>query len=179
MTPEFVPVRTPEQLAIVAALAHDIWYEFYVPLIGRPQVDYMVEKFQNAPAMQSQIDQGYEYFLVNQEDRTGAARDIGYCAVQEQAGGALFLSKFYLHKSARGAGTGRECMEFIEKLARRRGLSLLWLTVNKGNPSVQAYQRLGFRIAADLVMDIGGGFVMDDYRMEKTLPNAGAAIPGM
>jgi len=54
-------------------------------------------------------------------------------------------------------------------LARARGLSLLWLTVNKGNPSVQVYRRLGFRIAADLMMDIGGGFVMDDYRMEKTL----------
>jgi diamine N-acetyltransferase len=179
-TLQFVPVRTPEQLAIVAALAQEIWYEFYVPLIGRAQVDYMVGKFQNPAAMQSQIDQGYEYFLVHQDDTTGAGRDIGYCAVQEQSGGALFLSKFYLHKSARGAGTGRKCMEFIEEFARRRGLSLLWLTVNKGNPSVQAYQRLGFQIAADLVMDIGGGFVMDDYRMEKPLTNAGAAaIPGM
>jgi GNAT superfamily N-acetyltransferase len=182
MTPtlQFVPVRTAEQLAIVAGLAEEIWYEFYVPLIGRAQVDYMVGKFQNAAAMQSQIDQGYEYFLVKQADADGSVRDIGYCAVQEQADGALFLSKFYLHKSARGAGTGRKCMEFIEGLARRRGLSLLWLTVNKGNPSVQAYQRLGFRIAADLVMDIGGGFVMDDYRMEKALTNAGAAaIPGV
>jgi GNAT superfamily N-acetyltransferase len=178
-TLQFVPVRTPEQLAIVAALAHEIWYEFYVPLIGREQVDYMVGKFQNAAAMQAQIDQGYEYFLVKQEDSGGLARDVGYCAVQEQADNALFLSKFYLHKSARGSGTGRKCMELIEGLARRRGLSLLWLTVNKGNPSVQAYQRLGFRIAADLVMDIGGGFVMDDYRMEKPLTNSGAtAIAG-
>jgi GNAT superfamily N-acetyltransferase len=179
-TLQFVPVRTPEQLATVAALAHEIWYEFYVPLIGRAQVDYMVAKFQNAEAMQSQIDQGYEYFLVRQQDATGSMGDIGYCALQEQPGGALFLSKFYLHKSARGSGTGRKCMEFIEGLARRRELSLLWLTVNKGNPSVQAYQRLGFRIAADLVMDIGGGFVMDDYRMEKPLTNSGAAAnPGM
>lgn len=182
MTPtlQFVPVRTPGQLEIVAALAHEIWYEFYVPLIGRAQVDYMVAKFQNVAAMQSQIDQGYEYFLVRQEDTAGQVRDIGYCAVQEQADGALFLSKFYLHKSARGAGTGRKCMELIEGLARRRGLSLLWLTVNKGNPSVHAYQRLGFRVAADLTMDIGGGFVMDDYRMEKPLMNSGAAVtPGM
>jgi ribosomal protein S18 acetylase RimI-like enzyme len=63
-------------------------------------------------------------------------------------------------------------MEFIEQLALRRGLNLLWLTVNKGNPAVKAYERLGFRIAADLVMDIGGGFVMDDYRMEKPLPES-------
>ena len=166
---QFVPVTTAEQLAAVAALAQDIWYEFYVPLIGRPQVDYMVGKFQNAPAMQAQIDQGYEYFLVRREHASTPATDIGYCAIQQQPGRVMFLSKFYLHHAARGSGTGRRCMEFIEGLARRRELSLLGLTVNKGSPSVQAYQRLGFRIAAELVMDIGGGFVMDDYRMEKTL----------
>ena len=81
----------------------------------------------------------------------------------QPAESSLFLSKLYLLRDARGAGTGRVCMEFIEQLARRRGLTLLWLTVNKGNPAVKAYERLGFRIAADLVMDIGGGFVMDDY----------------
>ena len=169
---QFVPVTTPGQVATVAALAHEIWYEFYVPLIGRPQVDYMVGKFQNAQAVQSQIDQGYEYFLVRREHASAPSTDIGYCAIQQQPGRLMFLSKFYLHHAVRGSGTGRRCMEFIEGLARRRELSLLWLTVNKGNPSVQAYQRLGFRIAAELVMDIGGGFVMDDYRMEKALQAA-------
>lgn len=170
----FVPVLRPEQVATVAALAHQIWYEYYVPLIGRAQVDYMVARFQNAPAMQAQIDQGYEYFLVQRSLESGNWADIGYCAIEEQPGRVMFLSKFYLHHAARGSGTGRRCMEFLEGLARRRGLSLLWLTVNKGNPAVQAYQRLGFQIAAELVMDIGGGFVMDDYRMEKALevPNS-------
>jgi hypothetical protein len=60
-------------------------------------------------------------------------------------------------------------MEFIEQLATRRGLTMLWLTVNKGNPSVKAYERLGFHIAADIEIDIGGGFVMNDFRMEKQL----------
>lgn len=170
---QFVPVTTADRIATVAALAHEIWYEFYVPLIGRAQVDYMVARFQSAAAIQAQIDQGYEYFLVRREPASDPASsspaDIGYCAIQEQPERALFLSKFYLQHAARGSGTGRQCMEFIEGLARRRGLSLLWLTVNKGNPSVRAYERLGFRIAANLEMDIGGGFVMDDYRMEKAL----------
>lgn len=166
---QFVPVTTSEQVATVAALAHEIWYEFYVPLIGQAQVDYMVGKFQNAQAMQAQIAQGYEYFLIRREHASASHTDLGYCAVQEQPGRVMFLSKFYLHHAARGSGTGRRCMEFIEGLALGRGLSLLWLTVNKGNPSVQAYQRLGFRIAEELVMDIGGGFMMDDFRMEKAL----------
>jgi GNAT superfamily N-acetyltransferase len=161
----FEPANSPQQLAVIAELAHEIWYEYYVPLIGRAQVDYMVSKFQSSAAMAQQIAEGYEYFLTEREGRS-----IGYCAVQAQPQSqSLFLSKLYLLRDTRGAGTGRVCMEFIERLARRRGLKLLWLTVNKGNPAVKAYERLGFRIAADLVMDIGGGFVMDDYRMEKPL----------
>jgi GNAT superfamily N-acetyltransferase len=162
---QFVPVTTPAQLDVVAGLARAIWYEYYVPLIGRAQVDYMVSRFQSSEAMGQQLRDGYEYFLTERD-----GQDIGYCAVQPQpAEKSLFLSKLYLIRDARGAGTGRVCMEFIEQLARRRGLKLLWLTVNKGNPAVKAYERLGFRIAADLVMDIGGGFVMDDFRMEKPL----------
>lgn len=163
---QFVPVTTPAQLDVVAGLAREIWYEYYVPLIGHAQVDYMVSKYQSSGAMAGQLREGYEYFLTERDGRT-----IGYCAVQPQpADSSLFLSKLYLLRDARGAGTGRVCMEFIEQLARRRGLKLLWLSVNKGNPAVQAYERLGFRIAADLVIDIGAGYVMDDFRMEKPLP---------
>jgi GNAT superfamily N-acetyltransferase len=162
---QFVPVTTPQQIDVVAGLAHEIWYEYYVAFIGRAQVDYMVSRFQSSGAMAQQLREGYEYFLI---ERGGMA--IGYSAVQPQAADeSLFLSKLYLLRDARGAGTGRVCMEFIEQLARSRGLKLLWLTVNKGNPAVKAYERLGFRIAADLMLDIGGGFVMDDYRMEKPL----------
>jgi ribosomal protein S18 acetylase RimI-like enzyme len=167
--PIFIPVRSPEQLAVVVELAREIWYEYYVSLIGRAQVDYMVAKFQSAEAMAGQIREGYEYFLVRRAGDPEGMPCIGYCAIQEQPGRRMFLSKFYLHHAARGSGTGRRCMELIEGLARERGVGLLWLTVNKGNPAVQAYQRLGFRIVADLIMDIGGGFVMDDYRMEKQL----------
>lgn len=162
---DIIPVHTDAQICAVAALASEIWYEFYPPLIGRAQVEYMVAKFQSAGAIATQIGDGYEYFLVQRDNR-----DIGYAAIQATPSeSALFISKFYLHRDARGSGTGRVCMEFIEQLAHRRGLKLLWLTVNKGNPSVNAYIRLGFRIAAELVMDIGGGFVMDDFRMEKPL----------
>ncbi|HKE93502.1 MAG TPA: GNAT family N-acetyltransferase, partial [Povalibacter sp.] len=144
----------------------EIWYEYYVRLIGRAQVDYMVAKFQSAEAMLEQVRTGYEYFLVRQENVP-----IGYTSVQVQSDGVMFISKLYLLEACRGAGTGRRVMAFIEELARKRGIERLWLTVNKGNPAVKAYERLGFQIVAAIVMDIGGGFVMDDFRMEKALPS--------
>ncbi|MFO7304192.1 MAG: GNAT family N-acetyltransferase [Gammaproteobacteria bacterium] len=154
-----------EDLEPLAALAREIWTDHYVPIIGQAQVDYMLERFQSVPAMRAQLAEGYEYFVVRDGERM-----IGYMAVRpEPQERRLFISKFYLHKSRRGSGTGRLCMEFLERLARQRSLERLWLTVNKENPSIRVYERLGFRIAADIVTDIGNGFVMDDYRMEKSL----------
>ena len=162
------PAQDEQTLVAIAQLAGEIWEEYYVPLIGRAQVDYMIAKFQSLAAMRDQIASGYEYYAVQADERL-----IGYFAIQpDREQKRAFISKFYLHKSSRGSGTGRLCMEFIEQLARQRGLPLLWLTVNKGNPAVKTYERLGFRIAEQIVIDIGNGFVMDDYRMEKALDNA-------
>lgn len=159
------PVETGADVATVARLASEIWYEYYPALIGRAQVDYMVGKFQSVAAIEEQRRQGYEYFLT-----IHGGRPVGYLALKaEPDERRMFISKFYLHAFTRSTGTGRRCMEFIEQLATRRGLTMLWLTVYKGNPSVKAYERLGFHIAADIEIDIGGGFVMNDFRMEKQL----------
>lgn len=161
---QFERVTTAQQVEQVAKMAREIWYEYYVPLIGRAQVDYMVERFQTPTAMTQQIREGYEYFLIQSD----ADASIGYIAVRQDPG-SLFLSKLYLRADARGGGRGGQSLRFVEDLARERGLSKVWLTVNKGNPALYVYERKGFIRAEAIVMDIGGGFVMDDYRMEKFL----------
>lgn len=154
-----------EDIATIARLAHIIWNEHYVPIIGQAQVDYMVERFQNAEAMTAQIREGYEYFLMYSE-----GEPVGYSSIHaEPETGRMFLSKLYVTRQMRGRGVGAFAMEHIESLCRERRLNTLWLNVNKYNPAVQAYRRLGFNIVQDIVTDIGGGFVMDDYRMEKSL----------
>jgi len=160
----FRAVHALEDVRQVAALAADIWREYYVPLIGATQVEYMLEKFQNAAAMLEQIQRGDEYFMI-----CGAARLLGYLAVRANPDQSMFISKLYLQRDLRGAGTGRRALQFIEQLALERGLNLLWLTVNKLNPAVNAYEKCGFQIAASIRIDIGEGFVMDDFRMEKRL----------
>lgn len=173
----FKPVQTDEELAAVAALAQEIWREYYVPLIGAAQVEYMVANFQSAAAMREQVARGDEYFMITREAPGSAAHGglLGYLAVRvDAAEQSLFISKLYLRREERGAGSGRRALQFIEELARERALQLLWLTVNKRNPAVHAYEKCGFAIAASLCMDIGAGFVMDDFRMEKRLEVATA-----
>jgi len=160
---QLIPVTTAAQVAEVARMAHQVWNEHYVPLIGQPQVDYMVAKFQSPETIQSQIESGYEYFRIQQ-----AGTDIGYAAIRHDAADArLFISKLYVLAAHRKSGAGRYTLSLLERMALERGATHLWLTVNKANPSVQAYERLGFRIVDAMVVDIGGGYVMDDYKMEK------------
>jgi diamine N-acetyltransferase len=162
---ELVAVTGTAQIADVARMAREVWHEYYVPLIGQAQVDYMVARFQTAGAIQSQIQSGYEYFQVQQ-----AGESIGYVAIRDDAADRrVFISKLYVLAAHRKSGAGRKVLGLIERIARERGAAHLWLTVNKANPSVRAYERLGFTIAEAMVVDIGGGFVMDDYRMEKAV----------
>ena len=159
------PVTTPAQVADVARMAHEVWNEHYVPIIGQAQVDYMVAKFQSPEAMQCQIDAGYEYFQIRQ-----SGTNIGYAAIRHDAAESrVFVSKLYVLAAHRKSGAGRATLALIERMARDRRATHLWLTVNKGNPSVRAYERLGFEIVEAMVVDIGGGYVMDDYKMEKGL----------
>ena len=74
MSLSFDPARTEAEIAVIAGLAREIWYEYYVPLIGRAQVDYMVGKFQSPAAMLEQVQAGYRYFLVRSDACRSATR---------------------------------------------------------------------------------------------------------
>ena len=50
-----VPADTAELLYNIEALADDIWHEYLTPVLGQPQVDYMLENFQSVDAINSHI----------------------------------------------------------------------------------------------------------------------------
>ena len=157
-------VRDKQDLRQVEQLAEAIWKEHYTPIIGREQVDYMLENFQSVVAMEQQMREGMEYFLVESH-----GEPVGYLAFKQQ-GEELFLSKIYLLASHRGIGLGRAGMGFVESSARDRGLGFVTLTVNKNNSgSIRAYESLGFVNEGPLQTDIGGGFIMDDFLMRKEI----------
>ena len=161
-------VETPEQIVAVAALAAEIWVQHYVPIIGAAQVVYMLDIFQSPEAIARQIaSEGYEYYLA-----PGAA----YLAlVPDGANKSMLLSKIYVRAALRGSGLGRALVEFAETRCAESGCRELWLTVNRNNAgSIAIYERMGFRKIRQVATDIGGGFVMDDWRMAKSVEKMAA-----
>jgi ribosomal protein S18 acetylase RimI-like enzyme len=165
--PSLRAATTAEDIDTVVTLAREIWSEHFIPIIGKPQVDYMLEKLQSAPAIGRQIrEEGYEYFVLVDE-----SKPFGYFAlVAQEQSASMQLSKLYLKRAFRGHGLGQAMLAFIEQECATRGIGELWLTVNKDNADAIAfYRRVGFRIVEPMVTDIGSGFFMDDYRMKKTV----------
>ena len=155
---EFKIVDNINAITKVAKLAHEIWSEHYIPMIGSNQVSYMLENFQSENAIGEQIDEGYKYYMIfdNQVE-------AGYFSVQDKTE-TLFLSKLYVKECFRGKGIGKQGIKFIQSNFSN---PIIQLTVNKNNSdSIAFYKNVGFKIVDDVVIDIGGGFFMDDYVME-------------
>jgi ribosomal protein S18 acetylase RimI-like enzyme len=155
-------VSAENQIEIIVGLANEIWNEHFTPIIGKAQVDYMLKKFQSKKVITEQIENGFMYFLIkNNNDYIGY---LGALPKENQ----LFLSKLYITSAERGKGHGRKAIEFLEKLAIDKGLSKISLTVNKNNSAtIKTYIKLGFENRGSIVQEIGKKFVMDDYKMEK------------
>ena len=159
----FKEITDGESLQLLSEISALIWREYYPELIGSEQVEYMVDKFLSVPAMKKQIDEGYRFFFVQ-----GGEEVLGYIGVQPR-GEELFLSKLYLRKEYRGKGVFSGMLAFCENLASELSLTSLSLTVNRGNTqSINVYLRKGFRILREQKSDIGNGYFMDDFVMQKS-----------
>lgn len=158
-----IEVHTEEQIAQVAVLAHSIWNEHFPKIIGQDQVDYMLERFQSIAAIHAQLRQGYRYYLI----RSGTT-DTGYTAlIARPDRHSLQISKLYLLSDWRGKGLATTVLNDISDVATEGGFNRLYLTVNKYNHAALAvYRKLGFIRKGELHVDIGEGFVMEDYEME-------------
>lgn len=141
----------------MSEMATAILREHYDPIIGKEQNDYMLKMFQSEEAVAEQLAHGYNYYFAKNE-----GQNAGFLAFYPREG-ALYLSKLYLYKDQRGKGFSRVMLEFLKQKAKELGLNRIELNVNRNNPSVQIYEKLGFTVAWTEKNDIGNGFYMDDY----------------
>ena len=92
--------------------------------------------------------------------------------------GLYKLHKLYVLPGNQGKGLGKALLDFIIEEIKtgnadpdspgNKTLSLR-LGVNRFNPALNFYERLGFAKIKEEKTDIGKGFVMDDYIMEMKI----------
>lgn len=155
------------QTEALGALARHIWQTHYPDIISQAQIDYMLHQRYHAAVIRQQLGQPGSWWDVAQND----AALIGFVHYfLDTDAQRIKLDKLYVHPAWQRCGVGAALLGRAEFEARRQGCGTLTLRTNKHNLiALAAYQKYGFIVTAEVVTEIGEGFVMDDYVLEKTL----------
>ena len=152
-----------EQLPIVIDLTKKIWPVAYGEILSKAQLDYMIDKFYNETALRELIQKGH-VFYVAQDDN---GKDVGFVSYEiNSEPNKTKIHKIYVLPETQGTGLGRQFFELVKEKAIENNQKAIFLNVNKYNNAIHFYMKLGFTKVKDEVIDIGNGYVMDDYVME-------------
>ena len=148
-------------------IAIHVWDATYKDILTPEQMEYMINLFYSEEAINDQIAiKGHQFLLAvadNGEYLGFASYEINYLSETTK------LHKLYVLPQAHGKGIGKALVTVIENAAKRNSNDKLLLNVNRFNPAVHFYLKSGFENMGEDDVDIGNGYVMEDYLMIKQL----------
>lgn len=155
-----------EHISIIIDLTKKIWPIAYGEILSKAQLDYMIDKFYNETALYELMQKGHIFYLA-QDDMEKYVGFLSYeinCEPNKTK-----IHKIYVLPETQGTGLGRQFFELVKEKAIENNQKVIFLNVNKYNNAIHFYTKLGFRKVKDEVIDIGNGYVMDDYVMEVAI----------
>lgn len=160
-------LATVNDIAAIQGISEKTWPISYSGIITPEQIRYMLDRMYSISAIERAIGDPNQAFWLAEKD----GQAVGFCGIEHHYPEAHFtrIHKLYVLPDIHGMGIGRILLEQAEKEALLHGTTQLHLNVNKRNKAVDFYRKQGFSIAYEEVLDIGNGFVMDDYVMTKAL----------
>ncbi|RYF79007.1 MAG: N-acetyltransferase [Chitinophagaceae bacterium] len=98
-----------------------------------------------------------------------AAIPVGFASFAEIEPTVFKLHKLYVLLNQQGRGIGNFTIDQVIAELKAAGATALRLNVNRHNKAKSFYEKSGFAVIGEEKIDIGSGFFMDDYVMEKKL----------
>jgi ribosomal protein S18 acetylase RimI-like enzyme len=158
---------TVENIGIVQHLAETIWPQVYSSIISAAQIRYMLDMMYSKESLKQQLDKGHQFILAMQDDNA-----IGFAAFSQKSTTepSIFrLHKLYVLPQLHTKGVGSFLLDYVKTTSKSQGANTLELNVNRNNPAIHFYNKKGFTVLREEVLDIGDGYVMDDYVMVLAL----------
>ncbi len=160
-------IKNIEALSIVAQIAQKTWPISYSEMISENQIQYMLDLFYAPEALEEQfLKLKHDFYLIAK-----ANKSIGFASVAwdwpEQR--QCKLQKLYILPDFQAGGAGKTLLLKIIAIAKEKQQENLYLNVNRKNPALHFYQKLGFEVVAEQDIPIGNNYEMNDYLMQLSL----------
>jgi ribosomal protein S18 acetylase RimI-like enzyme len=157
-----------DDLATVERLAREIWPGTYGDILSAEQLEYMLDLIYNNTTLRNQMLNQQHTFLMVEQD----GEPVAFAAYSTVESGISKLHKIYVHQKTQGQGIGKQLIDHIvSQLRTKQNIHTLRLNVNRQNKARFFYEKLGFKITKEEDIDIGKGYFMIDYVMEKPIAN--------
>ncbi|MFD2939335.1 GNAT family N-acetyltransferase [Flavobacterium notoginsengisoli] len=156
-----------DNIVKIQEIAHITWPITYGEILTSEQLEYMLDLIYSNEALSKQIQNKEQlFYLVSDSESV-----IGFIGIEHNYKNEAVtkIHKIYLLPETQGKGCGKIVFESIEKMALENNSNQLLLNVNRFNTALNFYKKLGFEIKETVDIEIGNGYLMEDYVMGKQI----------
>lgn len=166
----FKEVMSDEERKLLRGIAEPVWRICYAEILSEAQMCYMLDWMYSHETVAKEQAEGTKFFFINSADSATPIGLISIDTIPNAETGGVELHKLYTSPSCWGRGIGQAALDFATELATEAKAKFIELRVNRCNTrAVNAYMRNGFYKHKEDCLDIGNGFVMDDFIMRKDI----------
>lgn len=152
-----------EDIPLIRELTFRVWPQTYAATLSQEQIDYMLKMMYSKASLTRQMTEDGCSFIIVYEN----GKPVGFASFSEIETGIWKLHKIYMLPDQQRKGAGRFVIEYIITNIKQKQAKALQLQVNRYNKAKDFYEKLGFIVIKIADFDIGNGFFMNDYVMEK------------
>ena len=155
---------TTADIPLIRELTFKVWPQTYRNMLSSEQIDYMLEMMYSPSSLEKQMQDGCSFIVVYDNEEP-----VGFASYQLIDSNMAKLHKIYVLPSQQGKGTGNFMLDYIIQQVKSQGGASLQLQVNRNNTAKVFYEKKGFTVIQEADFDIGNGYYMNDFVMEKKL----------
>lgn len=154
-------------IKIIQEITNITWPITYGKILSKEQLDYMLDLIYSDEALTNQYNKKEQLFYLIAD----AESTLGFIGIEHHYKGEDItrIHKIYLLPETQGKGIGKKVLDEIAKMALENNSTALSLNVNRYNTALTFYKKIGFEVIEEVDIEIGNGYLMEDYVMEKKL----------
>lgn len=157
-----------KDIPLIRNIATTAWTKTYGEILSSEQSMYMLDMMYSDESLSDQMQNGQYFILI----RNSTAQEYnGFASIEYHYKGTnkTKIHKLYVLPNKQGGGFGKTLLEYISSLAKKQGDKYITLNMNRFNRSHGFYTKMGFSISGEEDIDIGNGYLMEDYIFEKEI----------
>lgn len=157
-----------KDIPLIRNIATTAWTKTYGEILSSEQSMYMLDMMYSDESLSDQMQNGQYFILI----RNSTIQEYnGFASIEYHYKGTnkTKIHKLYVLPNNQGGGFGKTLIEYISSLAKKQGDKYITLNMNRFNRSHVFYTKMGFSISGEEDIDIGNGYLMEDYIFEKEI----------